>query len=214
MKEKIIISDFDGTITKKDTLYYFFKENASDDWTTVEELWKSRKIGSKECLIREFNLVKNLSENLIDKFIQTLELSEYFKEFIKLANKNKVDFVIVSDGIDYFINKVLKVNKIENVKLIANHAEFRGNDFIITCPYGSSECKVNSGTCKCKIINDYKKDYKEIVYIGDGTSDFCVADNIKTDKLFAKDGLSDYCEKKNIDHIKFDSFKDIANSIF
>ncbi len=214
MKEKIIISDFDGTITKKDTLYHFFKEYASDGWMTVEKLWKERKIGSKECLIREFELVENLSVELIEEFIATLELDGYFKDFIELTNKNDVDFIIVSDGIDYFINRVLEKNNIKNLKIISNIGKFSKNSFEITCPMEYKGCKVNSGTCKCKVIENLKKNYKELIYIGDGTSDFCVAENVKLNKLFVKDSLLEFCIDKNIKHTKYNTFKDIADIIF
>ncbi len=214
MKEKIIISDFDGTITKKDTLYHFFKEHASNGWMTVEKLWKERKIGSKECLIREFELVENLSEKLIDKFIDTLELDCYFKDFIKISKEKNVDFIIVSDGIDYFINRVLEKNNIKNLKIISNTGKFYDDGFEITCPFEFSGCKVNSGTCKCKVVENLRDEYKELIYIGDGTSDFCVAENVGINKLFAKDSLFDFCTNKKIDCVKYNTFKDIANIIF
>ena len=214
MKQKIIVSDFDGTITQKDSLYYFFKEYASEEWTIVETLWKERKIGSKECLIREFDLVKNLSAELIDNYIKTLKLDSYFAEFIKEVNDKNIDFIVVSDGIDYFINGILEYNGLKNIGLIANHGEFKGEKFEITCPKSYSGCHVNSGVCKCKVINDLKKEYKELIYIGDGTSDFCAVENAKTDKLFAKSELVKCCNKKNVKYIEFETFKDIADVIF
>lgn len=213
MKERIIVSDFDGTITTKDSLYYFFENYATEEWLEVERLWVNRTIGSKECLTREFNLVVNLSEELIEKYIKTIKLDEYFFEFIREIEKLNIDFAIVSDGIDYFINKILKNHNIENIKIIANHSEFKNNSLEITCPHSFSGCKVNSGTCKCKVINDFKNEYKELIYIGDGTSDFCAANNAKIDKLYAKAGLLKYCKSNNIRHIEFNTFKEILDSI-
>ena len=103
--EKIIVSDFDGTITAQDTLYSFFKTYAQSSWLDIEAMWAEGKIGSMECLKRQFELVENLSEDLIEKYISGIKLDRFFKDFI---NKIDCDFVVVSDGVDYFINKVFQ----------------------------------------------------------------------------------------------------------
>lgn len=204
MEKTIIVSDFDGTITKVDTLYDFFKTYADDQWLEVEAMWADGKIGSMECLTRQFELVYGLDENLVDKYTSTVELDSYFESFTK---QNKFDFIIVSDGIDYFIDKVLKNNGIKNIKVVSNHAEFINNKFKLAFPNKNEFCKNKSGTCKCSVVNNLKEKYDRIVYIGDGQSDFCVSN--KADILFAKNSLLDYCKKNNIHCRKFETFKDI-----
>ena len=46
-------------------------------------MWTEGKIGSAECLARQFELVDNLDEKLIDEYISTIEPDPYFREFIK-----------------------------------------------------------------------------------------------------------------------------------
>ena len=207
MKDLIIVSDFDGTITERDGLYTFIKEYAKGDWEKIEQDWADGKISSKECLIEEFKLVPDLSEELIAGFVKTICIDEYFKDFYLKLSEQNIDFCIVSDGIDYFINKILSIHGLENIKIISNHGEFRGEFFELKFPNDSSECKNNAGTCKCKVISELKKDYNKVVYIGDGVSDYCVAD--KADLLYAKSRLSDYCRKYNINFVPYNSFNDI-----
>lgn len=208
MEDLIIVSDFDGTITSEDTLYKFFKMYAKTSWLEVEKMWSEGKIGSMECLIRQFELVEGLNKELIENYISTIELDSYFKKFIQ---KNKYDFIIVSDGIDYFIKEILRKNNIENISIVSNHAEFIEKDFSISFPNKNPLCKNKSGTCKCSIVNNLRKKYKKIIYIGDGRSDFCVSD--KADILYAKGNLLKYCKKNNINHIEFNNFKDIIYSL-
>lgn len=203
----IAVSDFDGTITKKDSLYHFFDEYASELWLDVEQQWKDGKISSKECLIKEFELVKNLDEELIEKYIETIETDNYFLEFTNFCKEKNIDFLIASDGVDYFINKILKRLNIPKVKLITNHGEFKEGKFSLSFPNDFKDCENNSGTCKCKVVWDLKKKYDKIIYIGDGTSDFCVSKN--ADFLFAKSGLIEYCKANKIKYKPFNDFSDI-----
>ena len=207
MKELCVLCDFDGTITQKDGLYEFIKTYASEGWERLEQNWETGKISSKDCLIKQFNLVSNLSENLIKTFVENVEIDENFPKFYHLLSSQNIDFYIVSDGIDYFINQTLLKYKISNVKIISNHGEFIKNKFVITFPNDYSLCKNNAGTCKCKVLENLRKQYKKITYIGDGVSDYCVAD--KADIIFAKLSLKNFCIKNNIKHIPFNSFEDI-----
>lgn len=207
MEKICILSDFDGTITTKDGLYSFIEAYAQDGWEEIEEDWVQGKIDSKECLTEEFKLVPNLSEELISQFIETISIDETFINFYNKIVKKGIDFYIVSDGIDYFIDRILKKYNLNEVKAISNHGEFRGEFFEITFPNDNPNCVNNAGTCKCKVLNDLKKNYDKIIYIGDGASDFCVAD--KADILYAKKRLLEFCQDKGIKYIPYNKFEDI-----
>ena len=213
MKKICILSDFDGTITEKDALYFFFKKFAKPEWLEVEKQWTEGKIDSKECLKQEFALIPNLTKGVIDKYLDTVTIDKYFKEFYEIIKEKNIDLFIVSDGVDYFIERVLKNNGIEELEILSNHGEFQNNQLELTFPNANSECLNGAGTCKCAIVRKMKNEYDKVVYIGDGMSDFCVAG--KTDYLFAKNGLAEYCKKKGINHVEYADFKGvITNDMF
>lgn len=212
MNKVCILSDFDGTITVEDGLYSFFVQYASSKWREIEYLWTNHKIGSKECLYREFACVPNLNEKLICDYTKSVKIDSSFNEFFNVIQKKGIDFFIVSDGADYFIKKILSNNGINNINIISNHLEFENDKFILSFPNDFSNCATDAGTCKCKVISKMKEKYDKVIYIGDGISDFCAAK--KADILFAKKKLINYCKEQNINYIEFQSFKDIENSIF
>lgn len=211
MKEKIFVSDFDGTITTQDTLSTFLKHYADEEWLVLEDMWKKDILGSAECLIKQFELVPDMSAELVDDFLDTIELDTYVSEFYNLCQRNNQDFVIVSDGLDYFINRILQKNGIDNVKIISNHAEFINGEFVITFPNKSSKCLTHAGTCKCSVVENLRKNYKEIYYIGDGKSDECVVNRI--DYLFSKDELLLYCKENDIDCIEYETYKGVIDYV-
>jgi len=210
MKDICVVTDFDGTITVKDTLYNFFEDYAAEEWTKVEQYWTDGKISSKECLLQEFALVRNLSEKLVKSFLENVEIDKYFKDFYDFVNSQNIDVYIVSDGVDYFIEAILKKFGVENIKVVSNHGEFKDNVFYLTFPNDNPHCLKDSGTCKCAVVNRLKNSYKKVIYIGDGVSDYCVAD--KADIVFAKKRLLEYCIKTSIPHIPYLNFNDLLNS--
>ena len=72
MKEKIIVSDFDGTITKKDTLSTFLELYADKEWLVIEDKWVKGEIGSAECLQKQFDLVDTLYNKVTDNHFSNL----------------------------------------------------------------------------------------------------------------------------------------------
>jgi 2,3-diketo-5-methylthio-1-phosphopentane phosphatase len=210
MKQLCIVSDFDGTITDRDGLYSFIETYAIGDWKKIEQDWAEGKISSKECLIEEFKLVPDLSEDLVAQFIETMKIDEYFKKFYDYITRQNIDFYIVSDGVDYFINKILQKYGLTDIKIISNHGEFRNGIFEWSFPNDNKHCINNAGTCKCAVLKELRKKYEKICYIGDGVSDYCAAD--KADLLYAKKRLLNYCKEKNIKYIEYSDFNDILKN--
>ena len=212
MRDIIIVSDFDGTITKTDTLSKFLEDYADSKWLDIENDWRDGKFGSQECLIKQFALVPYLNQELVDTFLDRMEIDEYFISFCQKSKKKGIPVVILSDGLDYFINKILEKYKLDFVNVITNHAYFDENDeFIIEFPNDSKHCTNDAGTCKCKVVKSLKKLYKKVVYIGDGASDFCVSK--EPDLLYAKSGLAEFCRNNNISYIKFNNYNDIEEHL-
>lgn len=209
MKDKIVICDFDGTITKCDSLDMFLDKYAKSDWRVFEKEWFAGNMGSRECIKKQFDLLVDMDKKELDRFLKSVEIDDYFLEFYTKAKAQNIKVVIVSDGFDLFIDNILKNHGITDLEVHTNHLEFVNGKFIMEFPNISNDCKKNSGTCKCKKVEAFKKDYKTTFYVGDGISDFCVCD--KTDYLFAKRRLSIYCEQNDISFIPYDTFNEVLN---
>lgn len=202
--KNIIYCDFDGTITKEDTLRKFFTLFTGDKWLEAEQLWIEGQINSQECLISELNLIKNISQKEMEEFLETIEIDEYFCEFYKFIKNRNYDFVILSDGFDLFIESVLKIYNLSDIPFYSNALKLNHNRLSVSFPNSNPNCLRSSGTCKCSKITR-----PDFYYIGDGVSDVCIAKKAQT--LFAKHNLKKYCDENKIDYVSFKSFKDILN---
>lgn len=210
MDKKIVICDFDGTITKRDTLDVFLERYAHPDWHIWEKKWFEGEIGSRECIRKQFDLIDGMTEEELYRFLRSVEIDDYFSEFYNLAKSKGIKVAIVSDGFDLIIRTILEHNGINDIEIYTNHLEFNNGVFTMKFPNISTDCKKESGTCKCKIVNTFKKICNTIFYVGDSVSDFCVCD--KADYLFAKHRLLNYCKEKNIDCIEYNTFYEVIKN--
>jgi len=204
----VIFCDFDGTITKEDAINKLFETFAEKSWLAIEKSWQDGLIGSKECLEKQLNCIKNISENGLNAFIDQIKIDESFIDFINFVCRNKIDFYIVSDGFDLIISKVLNNYGIKNIKIYSNRLEHKNNKLIPYFDFHCADCNTKAGLCKCNVIKE-NHNSKKIIYIGDGLSDICAAKF--ADILFAKNKLMEYAELIDMNHTPFSVFGEILS---
>lgn len=201
-----VFCDFDGTISKVDTVDLLLEELASPEWQEVEMCWERGEIGSRECMGRQIALLRGGWLG-IEKVLEKVDIEPTFRKFCTWCHEHDISLTVLSDGIDKTIDTILKREGIEVDKLIANHlVEDCGGSLSLDFPYGATMENCQSGVCKCTAISQAELQAK-IVFIGDGRSDFCCAP--KADYLFAKGKLLAYCNDNCIPCYDFSSFDDV-----
>ena len=209
---KYIFSDFDGTISKYDVVHKFIHNFAEGEVDTAEKLWCEGKLSTKECFNIQLQKVKTLTPEVLEKFLDEIEIDPYFVEFYRLVKKENKELIVLSDGFDCFIEKVFKNHNLSDIKVYSNHLEtYIENGFLrfkLTSPNHNLNCSIGSGCCKCKAAEKYSKNF---IYIGDGLSDRCIAK--KADLLFAKKSLEVFCKNENVSYLPYKTFQDIINCI-
>jgi len=207
-QDLIIFSDFDGTIAKRDVgnrLFYHFSEGRSE--APVAE-WRAGKIDSQECLRRSAELTRDLTEAEFYAFLDGFELDPAFSEFVMLVRQHTIPLYILSDGLDLYIEYLLKENGLDSVPFFSNRAEIIDGRLKITWPYMAQSCG-DCGNCKGYHIRRLKMAHHKVVYIGDGKSDICAVP--EADIIFARGYLADYCRESKIGFFAFDNFSSVTD---
>lgn len=201
-----IYCDFDGTITKNDSVNTFFQHFADPKWIEYENLWIEGKISSRENAIKQVALLPSISPEQLDEYISSIEIDDYFLEFLDYVKSKNIKFTILSDGFDLFIQKVLEQHKIFDIPYFANHLVYENNNFRIEFPNHNPNCTIGAGMCKCAKVKENR-----FCYIGDGTSDLCIAKKATT--LFATKNLKKFCKANDIKYSPFESFCNIIDML-
>jgi len=205
--KKTIFTDFDGTVSKVDSCFAMVKALAGYGWQELNKKWEEKKLSTLECANQTFALFDADIDD-IKNLLDTIEVDEYFQEFLALCRSKNYELYILSDGYDFNIQTILDRYNI-NAKYFANKLLYDGSRFKVECPYQSDSCQ-RCGTCKTELIKQLAPEDSQVIYIGDGHSDMCPA--AEADIVFAKEVLYRYCQEKGINAIHFTNFKDIITS--
>jgi 2-hydroxy-3-keto-5-methylthiopentenyl-1-phosphate phosphatase len=197
-----VFVDFDGTIASLDTTDLLLERFAAPAWRGIEDDWKAGRIGSRECLVRQIDLVRATPAEL-DDFIADIEIDPGFPAFVDLCIDQGHDVTVVSDGLDRTIETVLKRHDLD-LPFYANHLEWRGADrWRLRFPHARSDCEALSGNCKCQFTESARFDLRMVV--GDGRSDFCIAR--RADLVLAKSALLPHCVAAGLPVRAFETFQ-------
>lgn len=214
MSSKVaIICDFDGTVSARDVGHQFFSTYVPDRERRLKLLdrWKIGLISSRECLEHEIDLVE-ADRGDLDAFIEGESLDPYFKDFVDFCNLRKYEFLILSDGLDYYIDRLLMKFGLGFLDFRANHLVVNSGSIAgIEFPYYNLlECTM-CGNCKRYHVEQLKKHGFFGVYVGNGYSDRCPSEY--ADLVLAKGELLDHCRQEHIPCIPFENFRDVEREV-
>jgi 2-hydroxy-3-keto-5-methylthiopentenyl-1-phosphate phosphatase len=201
-----VFVDFDGTIASLDTTDALLARFADPAWEDIEAEWKAGRIGSRECMVRQVDLVR-ASPEALDAFVGSLDIDPGFAAFAAYCAGQGFGISVVSDGLDRTVGAVLKRHGL-SIPYFANRLEWQGGDrWRLSFPHARSDCRALSGNCKCQFAASRAGQVR--VVAGDGQSDFCVAG--EADLVLAKSKLIDHCQRSNLPYFGFSMFNEATH---
>jgi 2,3-diketo-5-methylthio-1-phosphopentane phosphatase len=201
-----IICDFDGTITPLDVTDAILREFAPPSWKEVEKEWLGGKITARQCMERQVSMIRAPLSRL-DGFLDGVALTEGFPEFAYFCRERGLPLLIVSDGLDYAIKRILALHGLFWIPVVANRLLYgKRGGYRLEFPYGRGECP--SGVCKCSAAASAGG---KTLLIGDGHSDCCLAGSAAF--TLAKEGkeLERHCVRQGYPHGVFADFRDLRS---
>jgi 2,3-diketo-5-methylthio-1-phosphopentane phosphatase len=204
--KKVLITDFDGTIIKKDFFWYIIEKLMTEEDIKPWKDYLTRKITHFDALNLIFQKI-HLNEEELHKIILELPVEECFTELVDFCNAENIDIYIVSAGADYYINIILDFLGVKNsVNLIANESTYSKKDGLqmIKLPEDSIFYSENYGISKEAVMKFLKSRYELTIFAGDGTPDYNAA--LRADVVFARGTLLELCKEHNINYIELDSY--------
>ena len=206
LSDTSVFLDFDGTITSVDTGVHALERLAPPEWRDISDAYRRGEIGSRECLLDEWELLPNDQERLL-AVVDEVPLDPGAERLVHALQGAGADVVIVSDGFGIRVDEVgrrLGVRVLSNtVDWATGRLEFPHEDRCCPC----STC----GTCKQAPIKDARHRGRRTVLVGDGASDRKAT--LLADVVFAKGALADWCEQMGVAHHRFDGLVDVQRAL-
>ncbi|MFC2034075.1 MtnX-like HAD-IB family phosphatase [Chloroflexota bacterium] len=203
----IIQCDFDGTIIKNNMSVLIREEFSQDDWKKIDSDYNRGLISVEESNKLQFKPIKAPKEKLQEFIRQHIELRAGFLELLSYCQNRDIELIIVSSGLDFYIETVLEEIGIQDLELHCGTTTF--NDNGISISYYDPDGNILNQGFKLKYLNWLKKRDRKIVYAGDGLSD--LEASLHTNYVFAISHLLELLKDKAVPYSSFSDFHDLLN---
>ena len=203
--------DFDGTITEEDVSFLILEAFADGDWKQLLEEYRAGRISVGAFNTRAFAMVKADRRDLLECLFRSgrVIVRPGFQELLSYCFQKDIRFVIVSNGLSFYIEAILGDVGIDNIEVFAAQSRFNpaGMEVKYIGPDGG------------KLEDSFKETYTElfiqrgyrVAYVGNGVSDIYPAR--RAHHVFATGDLLDCCRETNLDCTPFDDLNNVVRGL-
>ncbi len=208
----LVFIDFDGTITSNDVGYEMFRKFTRAATEPLVQSYRRGEINSLECLSRECDIWNAASPDMneVYSYLDSQNLRDGFQGFLRTLENWQIKPLILSEGFDFYIDRVLAAHGFLHLERITNIARVDDGRLIPRFPFNQLGCRECSN-CKGYHINRLRPALSAAVYIGDGHSDLHASQ--MADIVFARSHLRELLGETGRTFISYDSFDDIVNEM-
>ena len=205
-----IVCDFDGTALTEDLGdHVALRFAGAENYRRAEDAYRSGAYPFKDLLARIFAPITASREEIAAFAVERAVLRPGFERFLAACHAGGRPFLIVSSGLDAYIEPVLD----RLPAALRAHLEVHANRALLgpgglEVAFHGSDCGF-CGFCKGNVVRELQAAGHKVAVCGDGTGDRHAAD--AADAVFARrsSSLARYCAAKQLRHELFDTFDEV-----
>jgi 2-hydroxy-3-keto-5-methylthiopentenyl-1-phosphate phosphatase len=208
--EKTLVQcDFDGTITESDVSFAILDAYARQDWRQLFQDYEDGKITVGRFNTEAFSTVKADKNTLLELVRKGTRVRPGLRELVTACRRKGYRFVIVSNGLRFYIDDILENLGLTGTEVFAAETEFRPEG--IDVRYIGPDGKHLDTDFKIAYLSFFRGQGYRLIYIGNGSSDLAPAR--VSERIFATDTLLKRCNEEQVSCIPFSDLQQIALKI-
>jgi len=206
-----VVSDFDGTIVKIDTVEYLLERFTKRDWRKYDDQFERGEISLEDCLRQQYRMIKEPAQSLIEAIDSVASFRDGFDELVAFCKKNGISFTIASAGLDFVIRHLLSRKNLEDqITVWAPTSKPTSRGILLDFSRLFHDGTLNF---KSSLVRSIKAKGTAIVYIGDGFSDFEAIKQASVRFVIKGSRLAEACRRDNVECSEIVSLKEVAQSL-
>ncbi len=203
--------DFDGTITEEDVSFLILDTFVGNKWREMLTEYMEGRIPVGAFNKKVFAMVKADKQTQLDVIFNSdrVKIRPGLKELVDYCSRHGYRFIIVSNGLTFYIDALLESLGLKNVEVFAATNDFRP-DGMIASYIGPDGQEMDAGF-KESYTKLLIKDSYDVVYVGNGVSD--IYSSRLAIKVFATGDLLRKCEEEKLAYTPFDDLHDVVRGL-
>ena len=202
----LVQCDFDGTITEEDASFMILDTFADGGWRQLYREYEEARISVGRFNTEAFTMVKADRKSLLKVVKGTVKIRSGFQELVACCRRKDFRLVIVSNGLDFYIEEILKDIGLGDIEVFAARTRFHPEGLKVQ--YIGPDGNHLDENFKGAYVNSFLKEGYRIIYAGNGVSD--IAPARQSYHVFATGSLLTHCQQTNLDCTPFTDFNEVV----
>ena len=205
----VVQCDFDNTITVGEVSFIVRDAFGPDTWDQMEEEYIQGKYSVEQSNVRQFALVSASKQEIEEEVRERTVVREGFSEFVSYCRDESIRFVVVSSGLDLYIEPVMEMLGLSDVEVQSAKGEVTPSGIKVdyTDPSGAPLLR----GFKDSYVSHLRGADDTLVYLGDGLSD--VGPARLADFVLATGTLAKLLRADSAPFHPFDDFHEIRRHV-
>ena len=207
----VVQCDFDGTITEEDVSFLLLDTFAGAKWREMWQEYTTGKIPVGTFNKKVFAMVKAARQTLLDVVFNSdrVKIRPGFRELLDHCSQKGFEFVIVSNGLIFYIEAILENLGIKGIEIFAAQNQFSPEGIKVQY-VGPDGSEMEAGFKEAYTDLLVKRGYS-VVYVGNGVSDIYPAR--QAIKVFATGDLLQRCREEKLECTPFNDLYDVVRGL-
>jgi 2-hydroxy-3-keto-5-methylthiopentenyl-1-phosphate phosphatase len=203
--------DFDGTVTLEDVSFLLLDTYIGPRWREYHQDYSSGRIPVGVFNKRVFGMVKAGRKAMTDLVLSSdrVKIRPGLREYADYCSKKGIRNVIVSNGLVFYIEAILKKLGLNGFEVYAAQNRFSPTGMKVAY-IGPDGAEMEVGFKEAHTRSLKEKGY-DVIYVGNGASDIFAAR--QASHVFAVDELLKRCRRENVPCIPFKDFFDVIRGL-
>ncbi|MBP6822229.1 MAG: HAD-IB family phosphatase [Acidobacteria bacterium] len=204
-----IFSDFDGTISEKDTLVFLATNLGGGQKMvqTIGRLIREGELTLSEGIAAEMRSIRRPFAEAEKLLREQVRIDPAFIPFAAWCEAKAIPLTILSAGFHQLIDLFIRQSDFPHLEILANTLK-PSEEVGWQCVFRD---KTDWGHDKSVAIKAAKKRGEYAIFIGDGLSDRGAAE--AADQVFAKHSLVEHCRQRKINFHEYQTFDDVLKKL-
>jgi len=210
-RNKILVSDFDGTMTRRDFFWVALDRMPAgtiEPWERYEQ-----GLNSHFAALAEIFAGLRIDGQGLDAILAEMQLDSDLAEGVERLQQSGWSLVIASAGCEFYIQRMLRQTGVK-VVVHANPGSFiPGQGLYMEPPLQSPFYTAATGIDKAAVVRCYLHQDIEVAFAGDGRPDLAPALLVPPAYRFARGWLADELERLGEPYVRFDRWSEITERL-
>lgn len=202
---RILFSDFDGTITARESLEAVLKEFASEKYDDMMKRLRAGEVTIRKGVREMVEAIPSAKYPEIIQFVRDIPIRPGFEALLDFLEGRGIPFIVLSGGLRGMVEARLGHLANRAHHIIAADVDTSGTYLKVSSAYEMGAELV----AKAEVMKAFAAD--EQIVIGDGITDFQMARQATT--VFARDALAEFLDKEGIHYHAWSDFFDVRDQL-